>query len=43
MGGPPLSVLHTLTKRSQALTPALQELEAWAQENLTAERRLGDY
>ncbi|MCW2787083.1 MAG: transcriptional regulator, HxlR family [Marmoricola sp.] len=41
--GPPLSVLYTLTESGQAISPALQELSAWAQQNLTAERCSGQH
>jgi DNA-binding HxlR family transcriptional regulator len=36
--GPPLSVLYTLTDSGLAISPAMQELSSWAQENLTTER-----
>jgi DNA-binding HxlR family transcriptional regulator len=41
--GPPLAVQYTLTISGQAISPALQELSAWAQENLTAERCAGQH
>jgi DNA-binding HxlR family transcriptional regulator len=33
-GGPPVAVRYTLTDRGQALMPALNELSAWARDNL---------
>jgi DNA-binding HxlR family transcriptional regulator len=39
--GPPLSVLYTLTDSGLAISPAMQELSSWAQDNLTAERCSG--
>jgi DNA-binding HxlR family transcriptional regulator len=39
--GPPLSVLYTLTASGRAISPAMQELSSWAQENLTDERCSG--
>jgi len=36
--GPPVTVTYALTTSGHALTPALQELTAWAAENLPAER-----
>ncbi|HEX4191327.1 MAG TPA: helix-turn-helix domain-containing protein [Marmoricola sp.] len=41
--GPPLSVQYALTESGQAISPALQELSAWAQQNLTAERCSGQH
>ncbi|MET0672331.1 MAG: helix-turn-helix domain-containing protein [Microbacterium pygmaeum] len=37
--GPPVSVSYALTSRGASLVPVLQELGAWASENLTALHR----
>ena len=41
--GPPLSVYYALTASGLAISPAMQELSSWAQENLTAERCSGQH
>jgi DNA-binding HxlR family transcriptional regulator len=41
--GPPLSVSYSLTTSGRAISPALQELTTWAQENLTEERCSGQH
>lgn len=39
--GPPVSVVYALTDAGRALSPALQELTRWANENLPPERCTG--
>jgi DNA-binding HxlR family transcriptional regulator len=39
--GPPVSVVYDLTDAGRALTPALQELTLWANENLPPEQCAG--
>jgi len=34
--GPPLAVTYQLTERGEALMPALEQIAAWARENLPA-------
>ncbi|HET6151823.1 MAG TPA: helix-turn-helix domain-containing protein [Marmoricola sp.] len=41
--GPPVSVQYALTESGLAISPALQELTTWAQQNLTAERCTGQH